>query len=125
MRCPICRDRDLSIATDLFAQQTFYFELVLTMGDKVERLAPRGDVKEADLEQEDDHEAGRDEGNRSRPACLDPAVKRPGRSGCRVGEQNADERWEQVEHARLVGRVASQSGRHRDDRQREHQSDVP
>lgn len=39
------------LAVDLFATQTFYFELVLTMGDEVERLAPRGDVTEADLEQ--------------------------------------------------------------------------
>ncbi|MCB9681001.1 MAG: Gldg family protein [Alphaproteobacteria bacterium] len=39
------------LAADLFARQTYYFELVLTMGDKVERLAPRGDVKEADLKQ--------------------------------------------------------------------------
>ncbi len=38
------------LAVDLFAQDTFYFELVLTMGDKVERLQPRGDVAEADLE---------------------------------------------------------------------------
>lgn len=39
------------LAQDLFATDTFYFELVLTMGDKVERLQPRGEVGEADLEQ--------------------------------------------------------------------------
>lgn len=39
------------LAVDLFASQTFYMDLVLTMGDKVERLAPRGDVKEAELQQ--------------------------------------------------------------------------
>jgi ABC-2 type transport system permease protein len=38
------------LAVDLFATQTFYLDLVLTMGDQVERLVPRGDVKEADLE---------------------------------------------------------------------------
>jgi ABC-2 type transport system permease protein len=39
------------LAVDLFASQTFYMDMVLTMGDKVERLVPRGDVKEADLQQ--------------------------------------------------------------------------
>jgi ABC-2 type transport system permease protein len=39
------------LALDVLATQTFYLDLVLTMGDKVERLAPRGDVKEADLQQ--------------------------------------------------------------------------
>lgn len=38
------------LAVDLFGTQTFYFELVLTMGDEVERLAPRGEVTQADLE---------------------------------------------------------------------------
>lgn len=37
------------LAVDLFATQTFYFEIVITMGDKVERLAPRGELTEADL----------------------------------------------------------------------------
>jgi ABC-2 type transport system permease protein len=39
------------LSVDLFGQQTFYLDIVLTMGDQAERLAPRGDVKEADLKQ--------------------------------------------------------------------------
>ncbi len=38
------------LAVDVFAQQTFYFDLVLTMGDQVERISPRGDTTEADLQ---------------------------------------------------------------------------
>lgn len=37
------------LAVDLFATQTFYLDLVLTMGDQIERLSPRGGVQEADL----------------------------------------------------------------------------
>jgi ABC-2 type transport system permease protein len=39
------------LAVDLFGQQTFYLEMVLSMGKEAQRLAPRGDVKEADLQQ--------------------------------------------------------------------------
>jgi ABC-2 type transport system permease protein len=39
------------LAVDLLATQTFYLDLVITMGDEVQRLSPRGDVKEADLKQ--------------------------------------------------------------------------
>lgn len=39
------------LAVDLLATQTFYLDLVVEMGDDVQRLAPRGDVKEADLKQ--------------------------------------------------------------------------
>ena len=37
------------LAVDLFATQTFYLDLVLTMGESVERLSPRDGTKEADL----------------------------------------------------------------------------
>jgi ABC-2 type transport system permease protein len=37
------------LAVDLFSTQTFYMDIVLAMGDKVERLAPRPGVSEADL----------------------------------------------------------------------------
>ncbi|MCB9663302.1 MAG: Gldg family protein [Alphaproteobacteria bacterium] len=36
---------------ELFGTDVFYLELVLTMGDRIERLQPRGAVTEADLEQ--------------------------------------------------------------------------
>lgn len=37
------------LAVDLFATQTFYLDILLTMGDQMERLSPRGEVKDADL----------------------------------------------------------------------------
>ncbi|HMV65535.1 MAG TPA: Gldg family protein [Myxococcota bacterium] len=37
------------LAVDLFATQTFYLDLLLTMGEEVQRLSPRGEVKDADL----------------------------------------------------------------------------
>ncbi len=37
------------LAVDLFARQTFYLDVVITMGDEIQRLSPRGDVGEADL----------------------------------------------------------------------------
>ena len=39
------------LALDLFATDTFYFELVLTMGSDVQRIAPRPGTTQADLEQ--------------------------------------------------------------------------
>lgn len=38
-------------AADLFGTRTFYFHLVITSGDKAERLVPSGDLTEADLRQ--------------------------------------------------------------------------
>lgn len=39
------------LAVDLFGDQVFYLHLLLDFGDTVERILPRGDVKEADLQQ--------------------------------------------------------------------------
>jgi len=37
------------LAADLFAQQRFYLHLIVKVGDHIERLMPRGDMKEADV----------------------------------------------------------------------------
>ena len=37
------------LALDLFGQTTFYLDAVVTMGTRVERIVPQGDVSEADL----------------------------------------------------------------------------
>jgi ABC-2 type transport system permease protein len=38
------------LATDLFAKDVFYLDLVLVAGDKVERMAPRSNLSEGDIE---------------------------------------------------------------------------
>lgn len=39
------------LATDLFARETFYLDVVIEMGDAVERLVPRGELSESDMRQ--------------------------------------------------------------------------
>ncbi|MBW2273054.1 MAG: Gldg family protein [Deltaproteobacteria bacterium] len=39
------------LAVDLFGRQTFYLDLVVESGDKVQRILPRSELSEADIEQ--------------------------------------------------------------------------